>query len=108
MSTDFSDPLFLPDGTKLNCLRYADDLVLLSKSKHGLQHCLNTLPTFCEKWMMNVKLKKTKTMIMQKNARKPQDSFYFHIDNESINFTQEYTYLDVSITASGNISTRAF
>ena len=47
-------------------------------------------------------------MIMQKNARKPQDSFYFHIDNESINFTQEYTYLDVSITASGNISTRAF
>ena len=77
MTTDFSDPLFLPDGTKLNCLLYADDLVLLSKLKQGLQHCLNTLSTFCEKWMMKVKLKKTKTMIMQKNARKPQESLFF-------------------------------
>ena len=60
--------------------------------------------------MMNVILKKTKTMIMQKNARKPQESHSFHTDNESINFTQDYTYLGVSITASGNFafSTRAF
>ena len=86
MKTDFSDPLFLPDGTKLNCLLYADDLVLLSKSKQGLQHCLNTLSTFCEKWMMNVNLKKTKTMTIQKNARKPQESVSFYIDNESIIF----------------------
>ena len=49
-------------------------------------------------------------MIMQKNARKPQESHSFHTDNESINFTQDYTYLGVSITASGNFafSTRAF
>ena len=60
ITTDFSDPIFLPDGTKINCLLYADDLVLLSKSKQGLQHCLNTLSTFCEKWTMNVNLKKTK------------------------------------------------
>ena len=104
MTTDFSDPLFLPNDTKLNCLLCADDLVLLSKSKQGLQHCLNTLSTFCEKWMINVHLKKTKTMIMQKNARKLQESLYFHIDNESINFTQDYTYLGVSITASGNFA----
>ena len=43
-------------------------------------------------------------MIMEKNARKPQDSLSFHIDNESINITQEYTYLGVSITASGNFT----
>ena len=74
--TDFSDSLFLPDRIKLNCLLYADDLVLLLKSKQGLQHCLNVLSTFCEKWMMNVNLKKTKTMINNKN-------------NGNINFTQE-------------------
>ena len=38
-----SDPLILPDGTQLNCLLYADDLIILSKSKHGLQNCLNFL-----------------------------------------------------------------
>ena len=59
---------------------------------------------------MNVNLKKTKTMIMQKNARKPQDSLSFHIGDEGIDFTQEYTYLGVSITTSGNFtfSTRLF
>ena len=41
---------------------------------------------------------------MQNNARKPQDPLSFHIDNESISFTQEYTYLGVSITASGNFT----
>ena len=54
--------------------------------------------------MTNVNLKKTKTMIMQKNAQKPQEALSFHIDNESINFTQGYTYLGVSITASGNFA----
>ena len=53
--------------------------------------------------MMNVNLKKTKTMI-QKNARKPQESLSFHIDNEGIHFTQDYTYLGVSITASGYLA----
>ena len=36
-----SDPLILPNGTTINSLSYADDLVILSKSKSGLQHCLN-------------------------------------------------------------------
>ena len=43
------DLLILPDGTQLNCLLYADDLVILSKSKHGLQNFFNTSSLFCEK-----------------------------------------------------------
>ena len=31
------DPFVLPNGTKLSCLLYADDLVLLSHSQQGLQ-----------------------------------------------------------------------
>ena len=34
-------------------------------------------------------------MIMQNNAQKSQDSHSFRIDKDSINFKQEYTYLDV-------------
>ena len=38
-----SDPFVLPDGTTVSSLIYADDLVVLSKSKNGLQNCLNKL-----------------------------------------------------------------
>ena len=34
-----SDPFILPNGTKLNSLFYADDLIILSRSKLGLQNC---------------------------------------------------------------------
>ena len=37
-----TDPVQL-DTTKLNCLLYADDLVLLSESEKGLQSCLEQL-----------------------------------------------------------------
>ena len=35
-STSLTDPFILPKGTKLGTLLYADDLILLSKSKQGL------------------------------------------------------------------------
>ena len=30
--------------------KYADDLVILSKSKTGLQNCLDALSSYCDKW----------------------------------------------------------
>ena len=96
-----SDPLILPDGTQLNCLLYADDLVILSKSKHGLQNCLNSLSLFCEKWMMEINLKKTKILIFQKVCRKNNNS-HIYLNNRYIDIAQQYTYLGVSLTANGN------
>jgi hypothetical protein len=43
-----------------NHLFYADDLVILSESPTGLQHCLNALDNYCEKWRPNINMKKTK------------------------------------------------
>ena len=53
-----TDPITLPNGTKLNSLFYADNLLILSRSKHGLQHCLNALHSFCSTWLLEVNLKK--------------------------------------------------
>ena len=64
------DPFLLSDGTKLSCLLYADDLVLLSHSQQGLQNSLDKLSTFCEQWKMQVNLKKTKIMVFQKKCKK--------------------------------------
>ena len=41
-----SDPFVLPNGAKLNSLLYADDLIILSRSKTGLQNCLDKLSSF--------------------------------------------------------------
>ena len=57
-----TDPIGL--GTKhLNHLLFADDLLLLSESSTGLQKCISQLEDYCEKWRLNVNLKKTKIMI---------------------------------------------
>ena len=37
LSTKTTDPFILPNGTSLNCLLYADDLVIFLKSKFGLK-----------------------------------------------------------------------
>lgn len=55
-----SDPFVLPNGTKINSLLYADDLIILSRSKIGLQNCLNTLSSYCEAWMLKINPKKRK------------------------------------------------
>ena len=55
-----SDPFVLPNGTKLNSLLYADDLIILSRSKTGLQNCLDALAPYCNTWMMSINPKKKK------------------------------------------------
>ena len=42
----------------LNHLLYADDLVLISETKNGLQQCLNKLQKYCEKNRITVNNKK--------------------------------------------------
>ena len=55
--TQSCDPIML-DNLKLNCLYYADDLLLLSNSEKGLQSCLNDLYQYSKKWKLNVNIKK--------------------------------------------------
>ena len=48
--------------TKVNCLMYADDLVVLSESAAGLQTALNKLSVYCEKWgLTGINVKKLKS-----------------------------------------------
>ena len=43
----------------LNCLLYADDVILLSQSEVGLQNCLKKLENYCADWCLDVNLDKT-------------------------------------------------
>ena len=76
-SSDICFPVQLID-TKLNCLLYADDLLLLSESKEGLQSCLDSLKANCDRWKLKVNLNKTKIMIFSK-GHKSFKKFHFFL-----------------------------
>ena len=76
----------LPNGAKLNSLLYADDLIILSRSKLGLQNCLNMLSSYWNSWMLKINPKKTKIMIFQRCTKKCD--YVFHIGNETIDTVQ--------------------
>ena len=92
-----------PNGTKLNSLLYADDLIILSRSKTGLPKCPNALSSYCETWMLNINPLKTKIMAFQKCPRKSVDC-NFEIGTEPIEIVQEYTYLGTRLTPTGNFT----
>ena len=81
---------------------YADDLVILSRSKTGLQNCLNALSLNCDKWKLKINPQKTKIIVSQKRPKKSID-IKFKIGSESIEIVKEYTYLGTRITPTGNL-----
>jgi hypothetical protein len=99
-----SDPFVFQNGTAINSLLYADDLIILSQSKSGLQNCLHQLNEWCRKWLMEVNTKKTKIMIFQKhNSKLPNLNFY--IGDNRVDITKEYTYLGLKLVLNGKFKT---
>ena len=52
--------LSLNDAQKVNALMCADDLVILSDTKEGLQKHLDKLSEYCDKWELGTNMKKIK------------------------------------------------
>ena len=50
---------------KLFAILYADDTVILSESKDGLQKALDIVESYCEIWKLQGNVNKTKVMILR-------------------------------------------
>ena len=87
---------------KIDCLMYADDVILISKSERGLKKCLTKLENYCDLWCLDINIDKTKTIVFNKSGRILQYSFYF--SGHSIKNVQTYKYLSVLFSASGTFS----
>nr|WPH61295.1 reverse transcriptase [Somniosus microcephalus] len=98
-----SPGLRLLDG-EVKSLFYADDLVLLSPTEQGLQQQLDLLDKYCQNWALTVNLKKTNIMIFQKRPRCQENKYQFTLSDTTIGHTMSYTYLGLTITASGSFS----
>ena len=74
---DGNGPVTVGD-VEISCLLYADDLVLMSTSSEALQRCITRLEQYCERWKLEVNLKKTKILIFNKQgALIKKHKFYF-------------------------------
>lgn len=96
---DTPDPINL-NNQKINCLLYADDVVIMSSSHEGLQCKLNKLQSFCDDWGIDVNLSKTKAMIFNKTGKYLKEDFVFR--NKSLECTNKYKYLGIILTPSGS------
>ena len=93
------DPVSLHD-LNLNCLLYADDLVLLSESANGLQQSLNRLNDYCNTWRLTINTSKTKVLIFNKGGRRILKNI-FNCGDNILEITQKYCYLGIEFCASG-------
>jgi hypothetical protein len=94
-----------PDPVKYaeNCQFHSNyDLILLSESEKGLQSCLDSLSSYCNRWKLKINVTKTKVMVFSKGKRK-LSQFNFTIDNQHIEAVEKYKYLGVILSYNGNL-----
>ena len=87
----------------INSLFWADDLVLFSETKEGLNRLLKTLEEYCSENEIMINTKKTKCMIFNKTGRLMQRPFF--LNGVKLEMVRSYKYLGFVFTPSGEIST---
>ena len=55
-----NDMITIDNVNYFNTLMYADDLIILAPTHRALQKSLDGLYSYCEKWQLNINMKKTK------------------------------------------------
>ena len=97
------DPVLL-NNLELNCLLWADDLLIVSKTANGLQNSIDKMHQFYSSMGLDVNIKKTKVMIMSKSGRKLDNLFNFKLDGKTLEITNEYQYLGIKLRSSGSFT----
>ena len=89
----------------VNCLLWADDLLIFSKSALGLQSAINKTKLFYDNLGLEMNQKKTKIMVFNarglKLANLPEHNFC--IGNRTIEVVDTYQYLGINLKPSGSL-----
>lgn len=97
------DPLQIKENINISCIIWADDILLMSKTEEGLKNMLSALKEYSDENGMSINMKKTQTMVFNKNGRHIRRNFY--VGNEKLESTRRYKYLGFIVTPSGEIGT---
>ena len=89
------------DQITIYLLLFADDAILISDTKEGLQRSLNQFEAYCKKWKLTVNIGKTKVMICKKGGRAPDE--HFTLNGEELELVSEFNYLGYVISNGGSV-----
>ena len=95
LNQDNPTPLNL--NGNLSCLLYADDLVILSTTKEGLQKSLNSASEYFHKWNLEINYDKSKCMTF--NKRGDKGKHIFNIKGNQLKNVKSYKYLGMVISS---------
>ena len=100
-----TDPDICPklDEVPISHLLWADDLVLMSLSKVGLQHLLHVLFQYCTDWGLSVNLSKTAVMVFNRSGKLLKESLTLTFGDTQIPSTREYCYLGITFALCGSL-----
>ena len=84
----------------IRIMLYADDTVLVSNSKAGMQQSLNAMYEYFTCWKLNVNLSKSNVLVCrQRGLPGPEDMWYYC--HQLIDVCMSYTYLGITVTQNG-------
>ena len=86
----------------VNHLFFADDLILLSTTKEGLQNSIDCLSEYCIKSKLTVDLDKTKAMIFS-NKKIDTAEHCFYYNHSIVHLEHEYKYMGIIFTYNGKL-----
>ena len=102
--TDLGEYLDENNGVKMgnktiNYLLYADDMILCSETKNGLQNLIDGLYKFCKDWHLIVSLTKTNVVVFGNNTVSP---YNMKFGKDNITPADKYKYLGAIFSNSRN------
>ena len=95
------DSVSSEDKQKVNCLIWADDILLLSETETGMNHMLKDLDVYCKTNGLTINFDKTKCMVFNKTGHLLRRNFI--LGNSKIETVRSYKYLGLVFTPSGEI-----
>jgi hypothetical protein len=74
---------------ELFIILYADDTVLMSETKEGMQQSLNIFQLYCDLWKLDVNINKTKVMVFSK---KKNLNYSFILQDKQLEVVEKFRY----------------
>ena len=97
------DPLKV-NNRDVNCLLWADDLLLVSSSATGLQNSLDKMGLFYNNLGLKINIKKTQIIIFNKRGQKLDKQYGFYLNEKKVEIIDEYQYLGLKFRPSGSMT----
>ena len=97
------DPVKLND-LDLNCLLWADDLVIFSETAEGLQNSISKTEEFYQSLGLKINTKKTKIMIFNKRGVTLKNEKKIFLDGKILEVVDQYQYLGLKLRPSGSMN----